>query len=532
MTVRAAVVGSGPNGLVAACLLARSGWEVTVYEQAEVPGGAVRSGELLAEGVLSDYGASVFPFRGSSLAFEKLPLEDYGLRWAVPEIAAAHGIDGAQPGHSGSSSRPGAPVLLHQDIDLTAEGLGRDADRWRQIFGPVVENWSEVGRAALTPPTRPFSNGGGESPLRRIHAYLQLGGRGAWSANALNRAFREERSRAFFAGLAGHATMPLSNPLSAAFGVMMGATGHVTGWPFARGGSGEVTRALTQDLQAHGGELRTGFEVTGIKDVALSGARRGVRRNLKRRGYQIEGNTAAGARRRRRSSTEVADVVLLDLTPAQLLQMDGLHMPQRYRRAMRRWDYGPAVVKVDYLVDGPIPWAREELGRAGTVHLGGSAAQLAGAESAVARGVLPGRPYVLLTQPSVADPSRTGDHRHAVWAYAHVPQGTSASAAQRAAQLVDAEIERQAPGFRSELLARCVWTPQQLESWNPNLVGGAISGGSPTLGQFVSRPAAPLEPYTSGMEAIYLCSSSTPPGGGSHGMSGYNAAQRVLREYA
>lgn len=526
MTLRAAVVGSGPNGLVAACLLARAGWEVTVYEQAEVPGGAVRSGELLAEGVLSDYGASVFPFQGSSLAFQELSLEDHGLDWVTPEVAAAHGMDGVKPGS------PGEPALLHRDMDLTAEGLGDDAERWRRIFGPLVENWSEVGRAALTPPTRPFSNGGSGDPLSRIKAYLQLGGRGAWPATAMNRIFREERTKALFAGLAGHATMPLSNPLSGAFGVMFGATGHVTGWPFVRGGSGELTRALTRDLEAHGGQVRTDFEVTGVKDVDLTGGRRGVRRNLKRRGYQIEGITAAAGGDRRRSGSDAADVVLLDLSPAQLLQMDGLHLPQRYRRAMRRWDYGPGIVKVDYLVDGPIPWAREGIGRAGTVHLGGSAAQVAGAESAVDRGVLPGRPYVLLTQPSVADPSRTGDHRHVAWAYAHVPHGASGAAAQRAAQLVDAEIERQAPGFRSELLARRVWTPQDLESWNPNFVGGAISGGSPTLRQFVSRPAAPLDPYSSGMEAIYLCSSSTPPGGGAHGMAGYNAAQRVLREYS
>lgn len=526
MTVRAAVVGSGPNGLVAACLLARAGWRVTVYEQAEAPGGALRSGELLAEGVLSDYGASVFPFRESSMAFRELPLEDYGLEWAVPEVAAAQGIDGAADG------RPEPPVLLHQDMERTAEGLGDDAERWRRIFGPLLENWSEVGRAALGPPTRPFANGGSVSPLKRLRAFMQLGARGAWPATAVNQTFQDDRTKAFFAGLAGHATMPLGNPLSGAFGVMMGATGHMTGWPFARGGSGEVTRALVADLEAHGGEVRTRFEVSGIKDVALTGGRRGVRRSLKARGYRIDGRAAATGRGpRRRSSSEVADVVVLDLTPRQLLRMDGLQMPERYRRAMRRWNYGPGIVKVDYLVDGPIPWTHEEMGRAGTVHLGGSAAQLVGAEAAVAEGVLPGRPYVLLTQPSAADPGRTGDHRHVAWAYAHVPPGTSEASAQRAAQMVDAEIERQAPGFQGEVLARRVWTPQDLESWNPNLVGGAISGGAPTLRQFVSRPAAPLDPYSSGMEAVYLCSASTPPGGGAHGMGGYNAAQRILKEY-
>ncbi len=527
MTVRAAVVGSGPNGLVAACLLARAGWEVTVYEQADAPGGAVRSGELLTEGVLSDYGASVFTFHESSLAFRDLPLEDYGLEWAMPEVAAAQGIDGA------GSGPPQEPVLLHQDLDLTAEALGVDGDRWRQIFEPLLENWTEVGRAALAPPTRPFSNGGSSSPMRRIRAYLQLGGRGAWPATAVNQSFREDRTKAFFAGLAGHAMMPLSNPLSGAFGVIFGATGHMSGWPFARGGSGEVTRALVEDLEAHGGELRTGVEVTGIREAALTAGRRGVRKDMKPRGYRIEGRESASRPDRRpRSSVEAADVVLLDLTPQQVLAMEGMQLPDRYRRAMRRWYYGPAIVKVDYLVDGPIPWAHEGMRRAGTVHLGGSAAQLAGAESAVAQGVLPGRPYVLLAQPSVADPSRTGDHRHVAWAYAHVPHGLSASAAQRAASLIDAEIEHQAPGFRREVLSRRVWTPEDLESWNPNIVGGAISGGAPTLRQFVSRPAAPLDPYSTGMEAIYLCSSSTPPGGGAHGMGGYNAAQRVLREYA
>lgn len=527
MTIRAAVVGSGPNGLVSACLLARAGWHVTVYEQAEAPGGALRSGELLGEeGVLSDYGASVFPFHESSLAFRELPLEDYGLRWAAPEVAAAHGIDGAAPGE------PEPPVLLHQNVGRTAEGLGNDGERWRRIFVPLLENWSEVSRAALAPPTRPFSHRGGSSPLKRLRALMQLGGRGAWPATAVSQTFHDDRTRALFAGLAGHATTPLGSPLSGAFGVMMGATGHMTGWPFAEGGAGKVTDALLADLEAHGGEVRTRFKVTGINDVALSAGRRGVRRNLKPRGYRIDGRSAAvGRRRRRRSSSEVADVVVLDLTPQQLLRMDGLQLPDRYRRAMRRWNYGPGIVKVDYLVDGPIPWAHEEMGRAGTVHLGGSAAQLAGAEAAVTQGVLPGRPYVLLTQPSVADPSRTGDHRHVAWAYAHVPSGISVGTAQRAAHMIDAEIERQAPGFQGEVLARRVWTPQDLESWNPNIVGGAISGGAPTLRQFISRPAAPLDPYSSGMEAIYLCSSSTPPGGGAHGMGGYNATQRILKEY-
>lgn len=596
MTIRAAVVGSGPNGLTAACVLARQGWEVTVYESAPAPGGALRSADLFGEGVPSDLGASVHPFGAASPAFAALELTGRGLEWAHPQIPAAHGADDGAP-----------PVLLRPSLKETAAGLGRDAGTWRWLVGPLAEHWEEVSRAALSPPTRPFelltghpaqigrpaqvgrpaqhtegegtgrldallravpsSELGGREAVGRLAGFARLGLRGGWSAAALMRLFREERSRALFSGLAAHATVPLNHPMTGAFGLVFAAAGHTTGWPVARGGSQTIVDALVSDLRAHGGRIETGFHVQGLRDVPLGPGRRGVRKDLKRRGWRIEGRvsatgsgsgqgsapgqgaggTAAGSAvplsplargrmgasgsSRRRSAQEVADVVLLDLTPKQVMALDGLQLPGRYARRLRRWDYGPAVVKVDFLLEGPIPWRHQEMGEAGTVHLGGPQGQILASESAVSRGVLPGRPYVLLTQPAAADASRAREGRTACWAYAHVPQGLSGEGVHRAAQLIEAEIEAQAPGFGAVVRARTVWGPEDLESWNPNLVGGSISGGVPTVAQFLARPAASFTPYTTGADGVFLCSSSTPPGSGAHGMSGFHAARAALRDY-
>lgn len=535
MTQRAAVVGSGPNGLTAACELARSGWEVTVYEAAPAPGGAARSVELFGSGLISDLGASIHPLSVASPAYQAV-LPEGAIEWAHPEIPAAHGIDGEPP------------ALLHATLEETAEGLGRDGDMWRRLTGPLVRNWDQVRGAVLAPPSTPFH--GSSAGLRRLGALLQIGALGAWPAVHLMRTFKTERARALFAGLAAHSTAPLNLPLTSAVGLAFAAAAPAQGWPAVRGGTQRIVDALVAELQRHGGQIRTGFNVTGVHDVPLSAGRTGVRSDLARRGWRIEGAGRLGGsgrlddagrfaiagepadRGRRRTADQIDDVVLLDLTPAQVLDLEGLPLADRARQALRRWDYGPGVVKIDYLLDGPIPWRHEELAQAGTVHLGGSAAQVVASEAAANRGVLPGRPYVLVAQPSAADATRTPDGRTVCWAYAHVPNGLDAGGVRRAARLIEEELTRSAPQFKDAVLDRRVWGPGELEDWNPNLVGGSVSGGVASLRQTLSGPIGALNPYSTGVDGVYLCSAAAPPGGGAHGMSGYHAAQALLRELA
>ncbi|TLP96978.1 NAD(P)/FAD-dependent oxidoreductase [Nesterenkonia salmonea] len=543
MTQHAAIVGSGPNGLSAACTLARAGWKVTVYEAADLPGGAARSAELFGPGLISDLGSSVHPLTAASTAYASLlgtAESPGGIDYAHPPVAAAHPSD----------DDDASPALLHRSLEQTAEELGEDAELWRWVMGPLVNNWDAVRDAIFTPPSRPFTGiaRSGEpgtalprrmaetvkatasAGLERGVAFAQFGSVGAMPARNMMRSFKTARGRALFAGLAAHSTGPLTRPLTSAFGVVLGAAAHAVGWPVIRGGSQKLVDALVAELHAHGGEIVTDFKVEAIKDVPLSGLRLGVRKNLKRRGYRIEGVRADHRGHRRRAGEEVADVVVLDLTPKQMLQLEGLYLTDRVTRRMKRWQYGPGVVKIDFLVDGPIPWEREVLGSAGTVHLGGSVEQITASEAAANHGVLPGRPYVLLAQPSAADDSRSPDHRTVGWAYAHVPPGLDAEGTARAAKLIEQEITRYAPQFPDAVLDRKIWGPSDMEAWNANLVGGSVSAGLATIGQTLSGPASLRRPYSAGMEGIYTCSAATPPGGGAHGMAGYNAANAILRE--
>ncbi len=522
---RAAIVGSGPNGLTAACLLARDGWDVVVYESAAVPGGAVRSARVLGDSVVSDLGASAHPMGAVSLAFEDLGLTDYGLEWAYPKYPAAHGLDDE------------APVLLHSSLREQVEELGVDGQRWAGLVGAASRAWPQINRAAMSPPTRPFSATSGllrgsdaaDAVVDRLLAYVKLGSAGAWPAALVNRLFREERARVLFTGLAAHATLPLNRPITGAFGVLFAAAGHADGWPMARGGSQAIVDALLACLHSYGGRVVTDFHVDTVRQGGAATSGRGPR-------YSIAGCRRQGrAAGERREAEAPADVVLLDLSPKQVLELEGLPLRRGYERSLRQWEDGPGVVKVDYLVRSPMPWAHQELAGAGTVHLGGSSRQIAASEAAVHRGVLPGRPYVLLTQPGAADTTRAPEGYEVLWAYAHVPAGLDDDGASRAAQMIAAEIERQAPGFGDAVVASTVWGPQRLQKWNPNLVGGAITGGVPSLQQLLARPAWPgvsgAGPYGTGTAGVYLCSSSTPPGGGAHGMPGYHAARAVLYRY-
>lgn len=471
MSRTAIVVGSGPNGLAAAAFLARQGVDVTIHEQGPLPGGAARSAEPLGEGFITDLGAAGHPFGVGSPAFRELGLADHGLEWVHPTYPMAHPLPGRDA------------ALLQRDASLTAASLGSDRNAWRLLHRPVVKH-----------PHRTLENITG--PLLRLPPHplsmASFGIRAGWPAHLLaRRLFETEEARALFIGSAAHSMLPPTHPFTAAFGLVFGGLGQSLGWPVARGGTGRIVDALLAVLDQHGAKIHTNSPVTDLRDLPR------------------------------------ADAVLLDLTPRQILKLQGAGLEDRYRRHLAKWKYGMGGFKVDYLLDGPIPWSDPRTAEAGTVHLGGTMEEIAEAESATQRGHLPARPFVLLCQQSTADPSRTRDGRHVVWAYAHVPNGCTADAA----PLIDAQIERFAPGFQDRIIGRVDSSPQALESWNPNLVGGDIGGGSLRGLQQVLRPAPTLRPYNTGTAGLYICSSSTPPGGGVHGMAGWHAARAVLRDW-
>ena len=467
----ASVVGAGPNGLAAAVVLAGAGLQVTLYEAADRVGGALRSDDALGAGTVRDLGAAVMPFAVASPLLRGLGLERHGLRWLHPEVVVAHPLPGRDA------------ALLHHSLERTADGLGRDGGAWRRLVAPVARRFDALARDALGPPLRVP-----RSPL----TLAAFGLRGLPPATATARAvFRGEPARALFAGCAAHAVMPLSRPLTGAFGVLFGAAAHARGWPVARGGSQAVADALAAELVARGGQVRLGSPVEHLDQV------------------------------------RPADVVLLDLTPRQVLGVVGDELPLRYARALRRWRYGTAAHKVDYLLDGPVPWADPRVAGAGTVHVSGTLAQTAEAEAAVHAGRHPDRPYVLLAQQSAADPSRVPPGKQVVWAYAHTPHGSDDEGT---GARVDAQVERFAPGFRDRVLARVETPPAALERMDANLVGGDIGGGSVDGLQLFLRPAARPVPYATGVPGVYLCSSSTPPGGGVHGMCGYHAARAACAD--
>lgn len=471
MNGTASVVGAGPNGLAAAVVLARAGLQVTVHEAADRVGGALRSGSPLGPGTVTDLGAAVLPFAIASPLLSRLPLERHGLTWVHPQTPLAHPLP------------DGPAALLHRDLAETAGELGRDARAWRAVHGSAVRRWEQLVDGTLGPLLRVP-----EHPL----TLASFGLRGAWPASALARtAFRDEPARALFAGSAAHGVLPLTRPLTAAFGVLFGAAGHTTGWPVARGGSQALADALASLLEAEGGTVKTGHRITSLAEVA-------------------------------------ADVVLLDLTPRQVLALAGDALPPSYARAMRRWRYGSAASKVDFLLDGPVPWRDSRVGGAGTVHVCGTWEQVAQAEAEVHAGRHSERPFVLLAQQSVADPSRVPPGRQVVWAYAHVPHGSD----RPVADVIAAQIERFAPGFRDRVLLRHETRPSDLEAWDANLVGGDVGGGALDGVQQVLRPVAKAVPYATPLPGVFLCSSSTPPGGGVHGMCGLHAATAALDDLA
>ena len=400
--------------------------------------------------------------------FSTLPLSKHGLDWVHPPAPLAHPLDN------------GTAVMMERSVEATADGLGPDAASYSELFVPLVSDWDKLTVDILGPLRFP------RHPL----VTARFGLTGLRSARSVAQArFRGERARALFAGLAAHSILPLERPLSAAFGLVLGAAGHAVGWPMPRGGAQRISGALASHLTSLGGRIETGVPVERLEDVPA------------------------------------AAVTLLDMTPRQVVKIAGRSLPGRFRRSLDAYRYGPAAFKVDWALSGPVPWRASECARAGTVHLGGSMDEIANAERDVWLGRHPDRPFVLLSQPSLFDPSRAPEGRHTVWAYCHVPNGSRFDMTDR----IEAQVERFAPGFRERILKRSVRPPAALEEYNPNCVGGDINGGVQDLGQLFSRPARMLNPYSIPSTDIYICSSSTPPGGGVHGMCGYFAARAALR---
>ena len=467
-TYDAVVVGAGPNGLAAAVELARRGRSVAVLEAEDRVGGGTRSDEITHPGFIHDLGSAIHPLGYASPFFASLPLEEHGLEWVHPPAPLAHPFD------------DGTAAVLERSTERTGATLGRDAEAYKNLMNPLSEDARRI-QASLTGSLRAPRH-----PLALTSAGLRSLGSARGFAEA---AFEGEKARALFAGNAAHSFLPLEKRPSALFGLVLGALGHAFGWPLPKGGSQSIADALASYLISLGGEIFTGVRVRSVDDVPKT------------------------------------RTVLFDVTPRQLLDIAGEHFTERYGGALKRYRYGPGVFKVDLALDGPIPWTAEESLRAGTVHLGGTLDEISAGEAAVARGEHPERPFVLLAQQSLFDPTRAPEGKHTVWAYCHVPNGSTFDMTER----IEAQIERFAPGFRDRILARSAWGPADLERWNANLVGGDINGGLMDVRQLFARPMIRPNPYSTSAPGLYLCSSSTPPGGAVHGLCGFMAARSALR---
>jgi phytoene dehydrogenase-like protein len=463
----AVVVGAGPNGLTAALELADAGLSVLVLEAADEIGGGTRTMELTLPGFLHDVCSAIQPMGALSPVFRALRLEEHGVEWMEPALALAHPFD------------DGSAAVLSRSLDETASGLGADGDAYARLMRPIVENAGALIPEILRPirvPSHPLLMARfGLSALR--------------SVDSLTARFREPRTRALFAGCASHSFVPLDFPGTASFGLVLLASAHLVSWPCVRGGSRQIAGALAALLLRLGGEVRTGHAIRSIHDVPPSRA------------------------------------LLFDLTPRQILEIAGAELPSGYRRRLSRFRYGPGVFKLDWALAGPIPWTAEPCRRAGTVHVGGSYEEIARNEALSWRGAPPQRPRVLVAQQSIFDPTRAPPGQHTGWAYCHVPHGSDVDMS----GVIEAQIERFAPGFRDLILARHAFTALGIERHNASMVGGDVGGGANTLGQFLARPVPRLDPYSTPNQRIYLCSSSTPPGGGVHGMCGFHAARSALR---
>lgn len=462
------MVGSGPNGLAAAVTLARAGLDVEVLEAEPTAGGGTRSSPLTVPGLIHDDCAGFHPLAVDSPFFRATDLKSHGLDWWWPAVQYAHPLEGGT----------GAAVL--RSVDDTAAGLGTDASAYRSIIGTVSDRFEAISSDFFQPmlrlPHHPVAMG-------------RFGLRAAVPASVLAKVWRTPEGRALFAGVAAHAMRDFSTPMSSAIGVALAAAAHTYGWPVAAGGSKSISDAMIAALKHHGGRVTTGFRVDSLAQLGDP------------------------------------DVVMLDVAPRAAVSLIGERMPSRIRRALLAYRHGPGAFKVDFAVDGAVPWVYEPASRAGTVHLGGSYAQIAAAERSVARGRMPQRPFVLVGQQYVADPSRSSERLRPLYSYAHVPAGYTGDAT----AVIEDTIERYAPGFRDRIVAKHVRSTHDIATSNANYIGGDIVTGANSARQLIFRPRASLDPYYLGVPGMYLCSAATPPGAGAHGMCGYNAARRALQ---
>lgn len=460
----AIVIGAGPNGLAAAIVLAQAGLRVTIIERAHQVGGSVRSAELTLPGFTHDICSSVFPLGIGSPFFRTLPLWEHGLEWIHPDAPLAHPLEDTA-------------ALLERSVDQTAAAIGQDGPAWRSLMSPLAEKWDELAGDLLAPMRWP------KHPLQ----LTRFGVRALQSGLGLaKRNFGGAAARALFAGNCAHSMMPLEHGITASFGIILAATAHAVGWPFPKGGAQRLADALAAYFQSLGGQIVTGVEVESLDQLPPTNA------------------------------------ILCDVTPRQLLKIAGSKLPARYRRQLERYRYGPGAFKIDWALSAPIPWRHPQCLRAGTLHIGGTIEEIACSEREMWQGRASERPFVLLAQHSLFDPTRAPVGAHTAWAYCHVPHGSQHDMT----DAIEAQVERFAPGFRKLILARHTMNPAQLEDHNPNIVGGDINGGVPDLPQLMARPTRRL--YATPVKGLFLCSAATPPGGGVHGMCGYFAAKMAL----
>ena len=469
---KAAIIGSGPNGLSAAVTLAQAGIETTVYEGRETIGGAASTAELTLPGFRHDIGSSIYPMGIASPFFQSLPLQQFGLQWIEPPAPLAHPFD------------DGTAVMLEHDLAATAAALGADSAAYLRVMRPLVEQWRDLCPEILGPVLH---------WPKHLSLMARFGTFAAPPASMLARSlFSGQRARALFAGLAAHSVLPLEKPFSSAFGLVLAAAAHSTGWPLAAGGAQAISDALAGYLRSLGGRIETGQSIYELAQLQ-------------------------------------EDLVLCDISPRQLIRLGVRDFDPSYNLGLRSFQYGPGAFKVDWALSQPIPWKAKDCSRAATVHLGGTLEEIAASERApwpdrISQGRTSEKPLVLLTQPSLFDPTRAPEGKHTAWGYCHVPNGFAGDLT----AVLEAQVERFAPGFRDCILARKVWTTAALEAWNPNLVGGDFSGGAMNLRQLLSRPTSSL--YRTPKKGLYLCSASTPPGGGVHGMCGHHAAKAALHD--
>jgi phytoene dehydrogenase-like protein len=467
----AVVVGSGPNGLAAALTLAASGVRVTVLEASDTIGGGTRSSALTLPGLVHDECSAFHPLAVDTPFSRAFDLAAHGLTWRWADVEWSHPLDG------------GRGAAVWRSVDETAGRLGSDGQRWRSVFGPLTRGFDDIAEDFLRPmlhvPRHPVK-------LARFGAYSML------PATVLARRWSTPEARALFAGVAAHAFRPFGSPASSAIGVALGTAAHRYGWPVAEGGSASIGRAVSALLAEYGAKVETGVTVRSLEEFGS------------------------------------ADIVMLDVAPAAAARIVGDRMPRRIARALTRYRHGPGSFKVEFAVQGGVPWTHEESRRAGTVHVGGTFEEIAATERDVLQGRMPERPFVLVGQQYVADPTRSRDDVHPLYTYAHVPAGYTGDAT----AAIEGQIERFAPGFRDRVLARHVTSTAALEQHNANYVGGDVVTGANDPLQLVFRPRLALDPYTVGVDGVYLCSAATPPGAGAHGMCGYNAARSALDRLA